>query len=72
MYWVESSKNIDTVGITEVCLLRRRSIPDSRHENEEGERKQEEICGIPSEITSLMDSSSCQLRREMKPRKINS
>lgn len=38
-----------------------------------GRKKQgEEICGIPSEIASLMDSFSCQLRREMKPGKINS
>lgn len=70
---MESSKNIDTGGITSACLLRRRFIPDSLHENEEGEKKQvKEICGIPSEIASLMDSFSCQLRREMKPGKINS
>lgn len=37
------------------------------------EKKQvEEICGIPSEMASLMDSFSCQLRREMNPGKINS
>lgn len=38
-----------------------------------GRKKQvEEICGIPSEIASLMDSFSCQLRQEMKPGQINS
>lgn len=36
------------------------------------EKQVKEICGIPSEIASLMDSFSCQLRREMKPGKINS
>lgn len=36
------------------------------------EKQVKEICGIPAEIVSLMDSFSCQLRREMKPGKINS
>ena len=72
-YWVESSKNIDAGEITSACLLRRRFIPDSPRENEAADKKQvEEICGIPSEIASLMDSFSCQLRREMKAGKINS
>lgn len=58
-------------------------IVSARNEDREGEggeregekrkKKQvEEICGIPSEIASLMDSFSCQLRREMKLGKINS
>lgn len=73
LHWAESSENIDTGGITSACLLRRRFVPDSLCRNEEREEKQvEEICGIPSEIASLMDSFSCQLRREMKLGKINS
>lgn len=43
-----------------------------RREEKKKEKQVEEICGIPSEIASLMDSFSCQLRREMKLGKINS
>lgn len=47
---------------------------EGKEERERGGKKKqvEEICGIPSEIASLMDSFSCQLRREMKLGKINS
>ena len=63
MYWVETSNNTDTAW-NNIGMFTQEQIHPliATAKMKRAKKKQvEEICGIPSEIASLMDSLSCQL-----------